>query len=399
MINYNKPTFVIKKNLQKSIDTNIYFDSIATKSVLDAICSYLLGTLNYDYNYVDNSYHDDCLDATYNKGRLVVLYYQDTAYFISLSDEKCDGRNSAVQSVPTAFNYYYKCSYPKKRLYFFFVPCSGNNATDYHMFIYRLMATAGFHFINLPTKTSAGIQPFMSIDDIMNSRKANNRNPHNNSTYINKISSNRYDIYGKTYGANKYETALFCYAISNIAPLCVDIKLLECNEKDLKELPASCLSVIRSMNKITVENIDYELTQPISTEEREKLRSHKFNFNLFQKTGYKRCELCGCEIPEIIQAAHIWPVAKIKASRLSDQDKFVHAISGDNGVWMCQNHHKLFDSDILLLDSNGQFFVDPNKVKTPNDIAFIQKTTENYFLAAASVNSNIASYIARRYTP
>ena len=75
------------------------------------------------------------------------------------------------------------CPYKKKRLYYYFICKSGNPATDYHMFVYRLMQTVGFTFLNFPT--SFGITSFVSIEDMMRMRDENRgTNKSNNSTYI-----------------------------------------------------------------------------------------------------------------------------------------------------------------------------------------------------------------------
>lgn len=43
-------------------------------------------------------------------------------------------------------------------------------------------------------------------------RKVNaDRNRSNNSTYLTKGTDGALEVYGKTYGANKYETSLICY--------------------------------------------------------------------------------------------------------------------------------------------------------------------------------------------
>ena len=233
--------------MQKSVQTGIYFDSLITDEILSDCCFKILGLTDFDKQFVDNNYSDEFLDATYNHGRLAILQYHDTVYYISFSDERCEGRNSGIQSVPTAFNRYYLNQYKEKRLYFYFLPCSGNNATSYYQFMYRLMKTAGFEFINIPN-TIGGINSFNSIDDIIRARKENgDKNSGNNATYLIKTDSHKYEIFGKTYGANKYDTSLICYAVSKLAGQEDCITLYEYNEKDLKELPEASLKVLRKM--------------------------------------------------------------------------------------------------------------------------------------------------------
>ncbi|MDO5563838.1 MAG: hypothetical protein Q4F88_01200 [Eubacteriales bacterium] len=183
----NNPHFIIKRNLQKSTTTGIYFSDAVTPDVMQDICIKVTGQGRFTYEYVDNEYSDDFLESTYNKGRMAIMQYRDIVYFISFSEQEIGGRNSSVQSVPTAFNLYYSNSYPNKRLLYYFLNVNGNPETDYHILIYRLMLTIGFQFINADQALSHAISGFSSIDDIVNSRKINaGRNKSNNSTYITK---------------------------------------------------------------------------------------------------------------------------------------------------------------------------------------------------------------------
>ena len=186
--------------MQKSTKTGIFFDYLVTDPIMVQICIEVTGKPDYEVEFVDNDYLDEFLDAKYNQGRLGILQYHNTVSYISFSDEKCEGQNSGIQSVPTAFNRFYSNTFADKKLYFYFLPCSGNNATPYYLFMYRLMKTAGFNFINIPSSLLSQITAFTSIDDIIRARKENgDRNSSNNATYIVKNSPHEYEIYGWIY--------------------------------------------------------------------------------------------------------------------------------------------------------------------------------------------------------
>lgn len=70
------PHFVVKKNLQKSGTRGIYFSDVVTEEVLRDVCLKITGQMEFTCEYVDNSYHDPFLDATYNKGRLAILHVE-----------------------------------------------------------------------------------------------------------------------------------------------------------------------------------------------------------------------------------------------------------------------------------------------------------------------------------
>ncbi|HEL2594969.1 TPA: HNH endonuclease [Streptococcus suis] len=355
------PKFVIKNSMNKSSSTGIYFKDIIAESDLEKICYNLTGKFEYSVDFVENDYEDDFLERSYNKGRLGILHYQNNVYYICFSDNSNSGRNSSLQSVSTAFNKFYVNKHPEKELVFYFLPSLSNYATNYHIFMYRLMATAGFKFINTPKELVNSLQPFTSIDDIILSRKANSeRNKGNNATYILKNNPHVYEVYGKTFGANKYETSLICYAISAIALETDKITLFQYNEKDLKQLPKSSLAVLSLMGNINVVNIDDELEKQ-ELRKNNSIRSPRFNARLLNHLGDKKCVICECEISEIIQGAHIWPVAEIKKhAHLTIEQQLSYATDAENGLWMCQNHHKLFDSNIIRLTESGQVKYDPD---------------------------------------
>ena len=90
-------------------------------------------------------------------------------------------------------------------------------------------------------------------------------------------------------------------------------------------------------------------------EENDSLRSPRYIYNLLEHVGPKRCVFCDCGIPELVQGAHIWPVASIKkVGAMPFEEKLKCAIDGHNGLWLCENHHKLFDENIIMIGDDGR---------------------------------------------
>lgn len=282
----NTPHFIIKANLQKSKNTGVYFSDVVTPDVLRDICYRITGQMAFTHEYVDNEYQDMFLEKSYNKGRMAVMQYKDIVNYISFSELEIRGRNSSVQSVPTAFNMYFISPYPKKRLYYYFLNVSGNAETDYQILIYRLMNTIGFEFLNASESLLRRIQAFNSVEDIIFNRRINaGKNRSNNSTFITKGHTGKIEVYGKTYGANKYETSLICYALSSLCQPGQRIKLYEVLEGDLKELPKSSLNVIKKLGIIDVIPTDMTLEKRIFAGKEPSLRSPRYTYNLFNKLG------------------------------------------------------------------------------------------------------------------
>lgn len=391
----DKPLFVIKRNLQKSAQTGLTFQDQLDDEILKDVCFKITGRSDYNCQYVDNDYSDDFLSNTYNKGRLATLRYGDYAHFITFSELAIGGRNSSIQSVPTAFNIFYLCPYEKKKLYYYFICKSGNPATDYHMFIYRLMQTVGFTFLNFPIPSVA--TSFVTIEDMMRARDENRgTNKSNNSTYISKNEDGEYEAYCKTYGASKYESSLICYAMSMIIGHTKKIKLYEILEGNLKELPESSLQVLRKMNTVDIIKTDLTFEKRIFEESRgNQLRSPRYQYNLLNKFGEKHCALCGCTIPDIIQGAHIWPVASIRAEKtISIDEKVRCATDGDNGLWLCENHHKLFDRNIIAIMSDGS--VKYNHSLSATHVPYLHTLTENTQLPSVYLTRNFKHYVELR---
>jgi len=163
--------------------------------------------------------------------------------------------------------------------------------------------------------------------------------------------------------------------------------------------------------------VEYETTDEIRQQfEREQSQYEKakasgnprnqelFRNNIRAKGIQTKCYLCGCEIDTILQAAHLWGVAEIKRASmktinhalasddlrdlLCDEEiatepfykRYVLANSGDNGVWMCNNHHGLFDGHYFCFNSeNGDVIFDITKDEESK--AYFEKITTETHLA------------------
>lgn len=376
-------TITYRPNAQK---TPGLFDAILTDAILTDICQKVTG---------QNKYRIVKDKSTYNKGRLVYVEYEGVIYYISLSEVSIEGRNSCLQSVPSAINLFYADTRLNKQLCYYFMPHNGNAFTDYHLFIYKLLMTAGVRFLNIEQYYHQPITAYNNVDDLIIDRRDNQGgNSSNNSSYVSK-SSDAIQIYAKTFGASKYESTLMAIAISHIADR--PVELYNICEQDLKKLPQASINTIESLGNISLyyTTLFLDKHQPADESERAKLRSASYLYNLYNRIGYKRCALCNCEISEIIQGAHIWGVSQISHSNnLSDEEKFAHAINGNNGLWLCQNHHKLFDSNIIMIDDNGHIRIKDGLVA--KDMAFIRSVTFKTSIDEAILTDDFRWYISKR---
>lgn len=387
-----KPTFKI--NRLGAQDRSPSYDIFLTKEILDDICFRLFQAKDYEVEWIEQR----------NKGRLITLETNKTIEYINLSQTgTVRGRNYQVQSIPTALSIYLseeKSQKKKCNFWFYFLPFDGNNETNYMLFFYRVMKTVGIKFIN----PDYGLEhtllvEYATVKDMINARNnLRDANSGNHSTYITD-EGDYYHIYGKTFGANQKETTLLCFAISAITDK--PVKLFQIIDNDSTEISEQDKQAIidysrRNGNK-TIEVLDdsYQFDNDTSDTVKDNLRSPQFIYNLLHKFGgEKKCVLCDCKIDRIIQAAHIYPVASIRRRNdLQFEDKFRLAVDADNGIWLCENHHKLFDSNLIWFEE-GQLCI--SHKLNDEDLLFVKHVTTIEQIEPQYINERMLAFFDSR---
>ena len=381
-----KPLFVIKENLQKTRKTNNSFKDLLTKDVLRDICEKVLQQKKYDLKYVDNAYVDSHLEKGPNKGRLAILYYQGAVHYITFSEKNIGGRDSSVQSVGPAYERFLRNKGTQFHYYFL---NKAHAETDYQLFMYRLMESIGVNFLN------GKFAPFTSLDDVYFFRKSNRDKgkANDNPSYITKENADTFEVYGKVYGANKYAVFMICYAMSKIASPNQNIFLYEMQDKGLRELPKPALNVLKQCSNVIIEKTDQSMDRKVIESDDNNIRNPRFIYNLLKNLGEKKCAFCTCDIPEIIDGAHILEIASIKKENISKEKKIKKAVDPYNGLWLCKNHHKLFDSGFIQVLPNGQILYG-------NDLGYrekyIKEITTMSKLESKVLKPEFLSYLRKR---
>ena len=389
-----KPVFKIPRigaqDRQPTIDTFL------KKEFLDDISNRLIGSKDYEVQWIEERI----------KGNLIRFETKKCNYYICLSEHgDFDYRNSQLQKVPTAFSQFlHEQKHLKKecKFYFYFLPMDNNNKTDYLKFVYRLMSTCGILFLN----KDFGLKdfepvPFTSVKDIINARNdLKSRNSGNQSTFVTD-EGDFYHIYGKTFGANQKETSLFCVAIVAISEK--PIKLYQIIDNDAEKMSSKDVEAINTyVDKykteefiIVPESMPFEEGVGRAEADDEIRDSRRFIYNLLIKThGEKHCTLCGCKIESIVQAAHIYPISEIKRNpALTPEKKFEFAIDKDNGIWLCENHHKLFDRGLIWFEE-GKLCIAADI--DPDDVAFVKQITTIDEIEPKYVNDRMLAFFDLR---
>lgn len=115
----------------------------------------------------------------------------------------------------------------------------------------------------------------------------------------------------------------------------------------------------------------------LSAKSRKDPRNQSLFRNNIRKKGVPtKCVICGNDNPAILKAAHLWEVSSIKNADANTINSFIRVNSlfdlidqtsqhknelffkkycltnsGDNGIWLCGNHHDLFDQNYFYFES------------------------------------------------
>lgn len=381
------------RNLSASGRASYVFGDLFTEDILNEISFELTGSIDYEVEYLNER----------NYGRYITLENEDNCYFIAISHfGLVESRNSYMQSVSTAYTDYlnYGQLNPEKSISFSYYSLyyEGNNRTGLLKFYYRLMKTFGCRFLNEEYLMGGNIVnlPFTNVTEIINSRnRLRGRNSANQSSYITN-EGQYYHFYGKTFGANSKETVLMCYAMSSIADK--TIRLFQITDNDSQRLGTEDREAIESLGAIEIIGSGYDFDEDDSNnlfrQDPSEIRNQVlFNFNLLSKLGPKKCTFCDCKIDSLIHAAHIWPIAAIREQAINHEEKKSHAVDPDNGLWLCQNHHKLYDTDIMKINSNtAEFSISLND----DDINYTTYITTNTVIPNIHINRTFSYYISKR---
>lgn len=120
------------------------------------------------------------------------------------------------------------------------------------------------------------------------------------------------------------------------------------------EIDSKVISYIENYDKENenrIDNIEKDLSGIVG-EEREsvvktRVNQDKFRLELIKKYNGKCC-LCGVSYEQVLVASHIKPWSKSDCYQKLDPE---------NGLLLCPNHDKLFDSGLISFDDNGKIII------------------------------------------
>ena len=241
--------------------------------------------------------------------------------------------------------------------------------TDYQRFIYRCCKTLQINLLNIDET----LLPFSTYKEMKNARsKTSDRNTGNNASYFSDT-GDFIEFFAKCYGANGKESVFMAMVVKQLTNKKIIIYQVEDHGQRLLSAPDRKILLANGFE--FGEGIISEEFNRVNLEAAEKdLRDQPaFRLNLLKKYGDKKCYLCNCEIDSLIIASHIHRVTDIKNDKsLTDEEKKKQIIDGDNGLWLCANHDKLFEYGFIYFDN--QKMVISNRLNTEQQ-EFVKKIT------------------------
>lgn len=283
-------------------------------------------------------------------GRYIRLINDETneIHVVCFSNYRNDSRNARLmQFVSPAYVEYYNLISDNKHIDVYLVNQASNDETDYIKMFYRCFLTIGISILNL--EDLPNIVPFTSYEDVKSYRNQTSvRNSHNRSTYFTD-DNNQISIYGKTFGANAMESFIFALTILKI----VDRPVVFYPVLDNESVQLSQEQVrIMSESGISYGSIIDLLPSGYARPTRNSSRNQSvFKYNLLQKYGDQQCYLCGCNLEHLIIASHIERVTDIdKNESYSLSHKAERSTDGDNGLWLCASHDKMFEYGVVYFE-------------------------------------------------
>lgn len=237
----------------------------------------------------------------------------------------------------------------------------------------------------ISNKNTGNIPSFLQCDEVETFDENGNSN----------FMTEKYTYTFKSLSAQQYDSLLKCWCLKVLADkenTEIEFKLgkqyfaYDLEEKKVAEELSQPVKEIFDLANL---NIEYTTTEKFMDEkqkaantylrykEANEIRNQPLFRNNIRKKGIPtECAICGEDDANLLDAAHLWEVNQIKNATLKEVNEFIRVNnlqkvielsseysgeffykkyylvnSGDNGVWLCKNHHKQFDLNYYCFDS------------------------------------------------
>lgn len=301
-------------------------------------------------------------------------------HYVCLSNPNNDSRNAhLMQFISPSYVEYWNEPNSNKHFDVYVINPGRNDRTPYIKMFYRCFITMGITILNWEELGLDGLVGFRGYDELKECRnRTSGRNAHNQQTYFadeSQSGRSQISLYGKTFGANAMESFIFALTLSKICNKPVVLYPVVDNES---RTISSAQQRVLTENGVaigdTIEVLPNGTARPLPARQRETSRDTVvFHYNLLQKYGEKRCYICGCDMEHMTIGSHIERVTDIDHNHdYSEAEKSRRSTDGDNGLWLCANHDKMFEYGIIYFD--GGLLKIGNMVHNQTDRDYISHT-------------------------
>ncbi len=210
-----------------------------------------------------------------------------------------------------------------------------------------------------------------------------------------RFMTEKYTYIFKSLSAQQYDSLLKCWCLKVLADkegTKIEFKLGKQYfdySSDERRIAEELSQPVKEIFDLANLNIEYTTTEEFMNEKRKadnmylrykesnKIRNQTLFRNNIRKKGIPtECAICGNDDVNMLDAAHLWEVYQIKDSTQKQINNFIKVNnlqeiiknsseysgdlfykkyylvnSGDNGIWLCKNHHKQFDLNYYCFDS------------------------------------------------
>lgn len=310
-----------------------------TEDVLSDVTNRLFKSTDYSVEYEDRSAGQYFKVIDSESGRVHYVIFNNSN----------DSRNTRlIQPFPVGYIDFIKSQEQNKSLDIYFINPETSDRTKYAKLFYRCFMTLGVNFLNFEILGLNGIEPYVSYSDLKQERNTNrDRNSHNESTYFEE-NDDDVTIFGKTDGVNEKESFILALTIAKIADQVRPVVFYPV-KSDMSPKYRAVLEDTGISFEPFIETLHSGKALAVSSSDVDSIRNTKiYHLNLHQKFGNKQCYICDCDIEHLVIGAHIERVSDIKRNiRYTQNEKLERAVDGDNGLWLCANHDKMFEYGII----------------------------------------------------
>lgn len=310
------------------------FDEVTDKALRD-VCHRIFGSDVFDKAYEDRK------DGQYFR---IVDTNSGAEHFILFNNANRSRNTRLIQPFPVGYVDFLTSPVTRKYIYIYFINPTSDDRTAYAKLFYRCFMTLGIRLLNFEVLGLTGLTAYENYDDLKNERNANrDRNSHNASSYFEE-NPDDVTIFGKNDGVNEKESFILALTIATIVSGRKPVIFYPV-KKDMSQKYAQVLMDAGVTFEPKIDTLATGEARAAPSEEIDDIRNTKiYHLNLHRKFGHKQCYFCGCDMEHMIIGAHIERVADIKREAAYGRaEKFERAVDGDNGLWLCANHDKMFE--------------------------------------------------------